>query len=86
MSLDDINSSIRQPLSKSSLMGLGQLSTADDVYPKPIEMYILALNDADHHPAERLEVTRILPHDVTLTQKIIQRIIESGSGGHCSCC
>jgi hypothetical protein len=45
-------------------------------------MDILALDHTDHHPAKRFQVTDILPLDVTLTQKIIQRIIESGSTSH----
>jgi hypothetical protein len=47
-------------------------------------MNVLTFNHADDHPAERLQVASILPHNVTLTQKIIQRIIESGSGSHFS--
>jgi hypothetical protein len=76
MSIDNINPAIRQPSPKSSLMGLGKLSTTDDIHTKAVKMNVVALNHANHHPAKRFEVTSILPHDVTLTQKIIQRIIE----------
>jgi len=63
-------------------MGLGKLSTADDLHPESIEMHVLALNHANHHPAKCLQVTGISPHKLTLTQNTVQRIIESGSGSH----
>lgn len=37
------------------------------IHSGPIEMNILALDHADHHPAEWLQVMGISPHDVTLT-------------------
>ena len=72
-------------------MGLGNLSATDNIYAKAIEMNVLALDhairlrwsEALHHLAKRLQVMSILPQDV---QKIIQCIIESGSGSHCFCC
>jgi hypothetical protein len=81
---NDINPSIRQPTPKPSLVGLSKLSATGDVHAKPIKVNVLTFNHADDHPAERLQVASILPHNVTLTQKIIQRIIESGSGSHFS--
>jgi hypothetical protein len=39
------------------------------------------VSQADH-PAQGLQMTRITPLIVTLTQIIIQRIIESGSWSH----
>ena len=56
-----------------------------DLSPKPVEMNILTLNHADHHPAQSFEMSGITPLNLTLTQILIQRIIESGSGSHLFC-
>jgi len=73
---------VRQPPTKPSLMGLSVLCPALDINSKSIEMDILALDHANHHPAQGLEVASVAPLDLTLTEIIIQRIIEAGSGCH----
>jgi hypothetical protein len=59
-------------------MRLGNLGTALHIYPKSIEMNILALNHANDHPTERLEMTDILPLNIALTQILSQRMIKDG--------
>jgi len=58
------------------------LGATFDLHAKPIEVDVLTLDHADYHPAQGLQMTRITPLIVTLTQIIIQRIIESGSWSH----
>jgi hypothetical protein len=76
---NDLDAAIGQPSAKASLVGLRNLSAADHIHAKPIEMNGLALNHANHHPAECLQVTRILPLNLALTQISRQRIIKTGS-------
>lgn len=60
-------------------MRLRDLSATDDIHAKAAEMNVLALNHANHHLDQRLQVTDILPSDVALTQIVRQRIIRPGS-------
>jgi hypothetical protein len=78
----DINPSTRQPTPKPSLVRLGKLSTTRNIHAKPIEMNVLTLDDADDHPAERSQMTDILPLHLALTQISRQRIIKTGSRSH----
>jgi phosphoglycerate dehydrogenase-like enzyme len=52
VSCRDINTTVGEASPKSALVGLGVLGTTVNVDPKAIEMDVLALNHADHHPAE----------------------------------
>jgi hypothetical protein len=78
----DINASIRQPSAKPSLVGLSDLSATNDIHAEPVEMNVLAFNHTNHHPAERLQVTDILPLNLALIQISRQRIIKTGSREH----
>jgi hypothetical protein len=78
----NINPSIRQPSAKPTLMGLSNLSATDDIHTKPIEVNVLALEDTNHHPAQGLEMSDIVPEVLALTQIFMQRMIETGSRGH----
>ncbi|MBD2100936.1 hypothetical protein [Leptolyngbya sp. FACHB-261] len=42
------------------------------------------MDHPDHHPAQGLQVADILPGHFGLTHKLMQRIIKTGSGWHCS--
>jgi len=64
MDLSHINSAIGQPPRKATLVGLGELSTTNDIHPKSFEVDVLALDDANDHPAQRFQVTHVFPHDV----------------------
>lgn len=82
MSANDVNPSIRQPSAKPSLVRLGNLGTAFDIHTEPIKMHVLTLDYADDHPTQGLQVTDILPLNLTLTQIARQRIIKTGSWRH----
>jgi hypothetical protein len=82
MSSHDINPSIQQPSAKPSLVRLSDLGTAFDIHAKPIEMHVLTLEHTDDYPTQGLEITDILPLNLTLTQIARQRIIKTGSWRH----
>jgi hypothetical protein len=50
--------------------------------PKSIEMNVLALDHAYHHPTQGFDMTDIFPGVLALTQKSVERIIKAGSGCH----
>jgi hypothetical protein len=52
------------------------------MYSKSVEMDMLALEDADDHPAQCLEMPHITPESWALTQIIVQRMIEAGGRSH----
>ncbi len=58
--------------------------STNDIDPKSIEMNSLTLNHPKHNPAEGFEVTGIWLQLLTLTQKVIERIIRVGKLKSCS--
>jgi hypothetical protein len=52
------------------------------MHSKPIQVNVLALKDANHHPAQSLEMSDIAPEVLALTQIFMQRMIETGSRCH----
>jgi hypothetical protein len=45
-------------------------------------MDILRLNDANHHPAEGLQVAFVCPSQAGLTEKFTEGMIKAGGGLH----
>ena len=82
MSANDINPAIGQPAAKPLLVRLGKLGTAFDVYAKPVKIHVLTFDHTDDHPTQGLQLTGILPLNLTLTQIARQRIIKTGSWRH----
>ncbi len=69
MHLSDGKATRQQPTSKAPLVRLGKLGTAEDIDAKPVEMNLLAVDDAHDHPAQGWPVVGVLPGDVPLTQE-----------------
>jgi len=61
--------------------GVGGLST-HHMHSESIQVNVLALKNANHHPAQGLEVSDITPEVLILTQIFMQRMIETGSRCH----
>lgn len=55
---------------------------ADPIHPEAVEMDILTVDHAEHHPAESFEVTSISRLNLALTQKLGEGIIKTGSRRH----
>jgi len=53
-------------------MRLGKLSAAQDMDSEAIEMNILRLNHAHHHPAQGLQVAVVCPLQIRLTEEFAQ--------------
>jgi hypothetical protein len=68
MGSNDINPAIRQPSAKPSLVRLCNLGAAFDIHAEPIEMHVLTLDHSDNHPTQGLQMTDILPLNLTLTR------------------
>lgn len=80
-----VNPSVGEPSSKPSLVRLSIGCPTHHMHSKSVEMDILALKDADAHPAQRLKMPHVTPEVLALTQIIMQRMIKTGSRCHWFC-